>query len=93
MEKYVCSSLNKQADFSFGEVEKFEMVENTIPVLSLLMLSLQDKIQDFWLLKRKSLHDTQTACETCVYWKFFSKKKNDKNFKGNYFMLHNSFDV
>lgn len=67
MEKYVCSSLNKQADFSFGEVEKFEMVENTIPVLSLLMLSLQDKVQDFWLLKRKSLHDTQTACETCVY--------------------------
>lgn len=93
MEKYVCSSLNKQADFSFEEVEKFEMVENTIPVLSLLMLSLQDKVQDFWLLKRKSLRDTQTACETCVYWKFFSKKKNDKNFKGNYFMLHNSFDV
>ena len=30
MEKYVCSSLNKQADFSFEEVEKFEMVDFSI---------------------------------------------------------------
>lgn len=56
--KDVCSSLNKLTS-SFEEVEKFEMVENTIPVLSIIMLSLQDKVQDFWLLKLKSLHDTQ----------------------------------
>lgn len=54
--KDVCSSLNKLTS-SFEEVEKFEMVENT--VLSIIMLSLQDKVQDFWLLKLKSLHDTQ----------------------------------
>lgn len=54
--KDVCSSLNNLTS-SFEEVEKFEMVENT--VLSIIMLSLQDKVQDFWLLKLKSLHDTQ----------------------------------
>lgn len=54
--KDVCSSLNKLTS-SFEEVEKFEMVENT--VLSIIMLSLQDKVQDFWLLKLKSLHDTR----------------------------------
>lgn len=54
--KDVCSSLNNLTS-SFEEVEKFEMVENT--VLSIIMLSLQDKVQDFWLLKLKSLHDTR----------------------------------
>lgn len=56
--KDVCSSLNNLTS-SFEEVEKFEMVENTVPVLSIVLLSLQDKVQDFWLLKLKSLHDTR----------------------------------
>ena len=58
VEKYICSSLNKLLSSSFQEVKKFEMEENITQVLSILMFPLQDKVQDFWLLKLRNLCDT-----------------------------------